>query len=244
MLAGCREAILHDLSEREANRVLTALDDVRLGGRKERQPDGRWAISVRSQDQLQALAAVEQTPGIRERAVLQEEGASLLSPREYQRFSLERRLSRELEETLITLRGVVEARVHLNLPLVEAGFARAMSRAPVSAGVVLVVDPSAHIEREMVEKVVAGASGVTPAAVSVLLVQAPRRAISPDPSHTTQPVRPSPEERVAPAALLLALLFSAGVVLRRCWFVRALDQSAQDEQIVSDVRGHEAAGTG
>jgi type III secretory pathway lipoprotein EscJ len=55
VLAGCREPILHDLAESEANRLISRLSQIDVASEKVIQADGRWSLAVGHSDTVKAL---------------------------------------------------------------------------------------------------------------------------------------------------------------------------------------------
>ena len=56
VLAGCREQVVHNLTEVDANRYVTRLHDADIKAEKGVQPDGMWSLEV---DADQAVAAIK-----------------------------------------------------------------------------------------------------------------------------------------------------------------------------------------
>ena len=167
--SACREQIVHDLAEPEANRLLTSLHEEGIAALKTRQSDGKWTLAVPHDDVLPAIKYLEDTRRLRAKFVPAIEKKGVLSSREDQRFRFERELSREIEYTLMTIEGVLEARVHLNLPLQDSFLGTALGpTSKGSASVLLVVAEKFTIPNAEIEKLVAGASGVQANAVNVL----------------------------------------------------------------------------
>ena len=112
-VSACQEQIVHNLSESEANRFLTKLQEIRIDAEKIRQPDSRWAIAVERSNAMAAVKYLDQARLFREESSLHEKSA-LISSREDQRFQYERAMSREIENTLLSLEGVLEiGRAHV-----------------------------------------------------------------------------------------------------------------------------------
>ena len=86
--------------------------------------------------------------------------SSLYANRDDQRFLFERKLSAEIEATLVTVSGILEARVHLNLPPIDPLFGKEIGGRQGSASVLLVIQPEAAVERDAIAALVAGAAGI------------------------------------------------------------------------------------
>ena len=167
--SGCQEQIVHDLSEKEANKVVRHLSESGMRVDKVAQPDGRWAIAVPRGDVTRALGYLDSRRILAVRDSKNVGGAkgSLIPSREEQRFRYERSISGSLEESLAAMPGVLEARVHLNLPDEDPLFG---SRGPAkgSGSVLLVVDDRFSTNDGEISSLVGGAAGIPIDAVRVL----------------------------------------------------------------------------
>ncbi len=120
LLAACgRGELYSDLSEEHANEMLVVLDQSNISGSKSELGEGRFAISVDSDDFADAIAALNAQGYPRDDFdslgdVFEKEGfvSSPLSERARLMYGL----SQELSRTLTALDGVVIARVHLAIP--------------------------------------------------------------------------------------------------------------------------------
>lgn len=171
-LAACQEQIVHDLSEREANSVVSQLSMARLDARKVQQPDGRWAISVDQDEMLQALSYIETRRVLTSRDAKSVSNKGVMIPsREEQWFRYERSVAVSIEESLSALPGVLDARVHVNLPDDDPLFGDS-ARKGGSGSVLLVVDKSFTAADAEVGALVGGAAGLPRDAVRVLRSEA------------------------------------------------------------------------
>lgn len=167
-LSACQEQIIHDLSEREANKIISHLSLANLDADKVLQPDGRWAIAVSRDSMIAALTYLDtqRVLSTRDAKPLQGKG-SMIPSREEQWFRYERSVALSIEESLAALPGVLEARVHLNLPEEDPLFGTAR-RASGSGSVLLVVDERFEAQDEEVSALVGGAAGLSKDVVRVL----------------------------------------------------------------------------
>ena len=141
MLAGCREPILHDLAESEANRLISRLSQIDVASEKVIQADGRWSLAVGHSDTVKALTFID---GSRILARRPEGGgvvpnSGFLPSREENWLRYQRALAASVEGTLGSMPGVIEARVHLNLEQSDPILGR-RERTPGSGSVLLLVD--------------------------------------------------------------------------------------------------------
>lgn len=168
ILSGCSEEIIHGLSEAEANKILTGLHAASITAEKVKEPDGFWAISVTKEESLEALKVLSESRLLPESGPDTPSSSGVLSSREDQKFRLERSISRELEGTLRNIPGVLESRVHLNLPPTDPLFGRTISDDKGSAAVLLVLN-ELTLGREEVVALVSGASGIEKTQISVVM---------------------------------------------------------------------------
>ncbi|MCB0335521.1 MAG: hypothetical protein KDD62_04425 [Bdellovibrionales bacterium] len=170
VLAACNEPIAHNLTENQANTILSGLVKIGIKAEKSRQPDGNWSIAVTKTDVIRAITYMNESRLIRSHRPIPEKESSLVASREDQRFYYERSLSREIEYTLTSIEGVLDARVHLNLPARDPLFGQKVDRADSgSASVLMVVNNKFAFEHSELGKLVAGASGIDPQHISVLV---------------------------------------------------------------------------
>lgn len=166
VIAGCDEQIVHDLSESDANRVVSRLNAADVGAHKVQQSDGRWAVSVEKESIIPALSFLESNRVLISRPP---GGAKsgIVPSREEQWFRYERAMAQSIEESLGALGGVLEARVHLNLPETDPLFGT-RKESVGSGSVLLLVDARYSAESGEVASLVAGAAGIPVGQVTVL----------------------------------------------------------------------------
>jgi len=166
LVAGCDEQIVHDLSEADANRVMSRLHAADVGATKVQQSDGRWAVSVGKDSIVPALSLLESNRVLISRPTGVAK-SGIVPSREEQWFRYERAMAQSIEESLGALGGVLEARVHLNLPETDPLFG---TRKEVvgSGSVLLLTDARYSAESGEVAALVAGAAGIPVGQVTVL----------------------------------------------------------------------------
>ena len=213
--SACDEQIVHDLSEREANKVISQLHDARVSASKVPQADGRWAIAVSNGDMFSALSLLENQrvlPAPAGRSLATGKGG-LISSREEQLFHYERAVAQSIEESLTALPGVLEARVHLNLPPEDPLFGKSRSVSGTGS-VLLVVDDRCNASDEEVSGVVSGAAGLAPSSVKVLRSKALTKVQTsvPTPLSIAAP-KPEANARTLPPVTTLAYVALGGVAI-------------------------------
>lgn len=166
----CKETVLHNLDERQANQIKVSL--ARAGIVSQKVFDGTaWAIQVDADKETKALATLEENRLLKrnlEESV--EPSRSFIPSREERARGVERQLSIQLEQTLERLPYVLEARVHLSLAMPNPVEFEEKANAG-TASILLIVTP-ATIEQpfeEKIKKLVAGASGVDVNRVTVVV---------------------------------------------------------------------------
>lgn len=168
LFAGCREQVVHDLSEARANMILSRLTGAGMSGEKVRDAAGKWAISVPEYASASTIQFLERARLLTSRTGAgAPDRAGLLMSRHEQRMVHERRLSSEIETTLASLPGILDARVHLNLPFDEPFGPKQQRKS--SASVLLVADAITNRPVDHIAALVAGASGINPRDVEVLI---------------------------------------------------------------------------
>lgn len=169
-ISACREQILHDLTELDANKLLSRLSHGGVSAQKIKQADGRWGIEVESSESMQALNFLNAARALKSNQEQVSKKSDLLSSREEQRFAFERSISAELERTMVSLAGVLEARVHLNLPASDPIFGQVLKPASDGSASVLVVSTAGFQNNiEQIQRLVSGAAGIAPEKVAVIV---------------------------------------------------------------------------
>ncbi len=168
-LTGCKEQIIHNLEEVDANRIVTALHSGGIEAEKKSQADGRWAIAVDDENSMSALQLLDDKRTIRAPIKASTIKGSMISSREAQKFEYERGLSQEIENTLRTLEGILEARVHLNLPTPDPLLGKDKDKQNGTGSVLVVARQNLVIDKLEIAKLVSGASGINSDRISVLI---------------------------------------------------------------------------
>ncbi len=158
LLGGCSDVDLYaNLSEREANQMMTLLHQGRIDVTKEAQPDGMFLLKV-AKDDMDTATAVLQNHGLPRESrknceqMYEKSGGLIRSPTE-ERARLECNKRMTVEDTLSQMENVITARVELSLPAQDP-----LRELPVksSAGVLLKIRYDAEIyDRMNIKKLVA-----------------------------------------------------------------------------------------
>lgn len=169
LFASCKEALLHDLTEVEANRYIGILHAENIEADKEVQSDLKWTLNVEKKDFIKAISLLDSKRLLKEKTSLKKEGSGLLGSNQEKDFFHERALSAELEKTLLTLNGVYEARVHLNLQKDDILNLKTDEEKQESAGVLMVVSDQEKFDEDKIKAIIAGASGINKENVSIVI---------------------------------------------------------------------------
>jgi type III secretion protein J len=183
VLASCAVEIVHDLEEPEANQLLASLQQHGIPAEKSRSVQGStasYSLRVPSGQASKAWRVMrEQNLPRPKRLGLGEVFAkpSLVPTATQERALLHHALGEEIAKTLQSVEGVVEARVHLVLPVRDPlAPGDAPRPAPRASALVRATAP-APIAREEVQRLVAGAvDGLKPEDVTVVIVTGARPA--------------------------------------------------------------------
>lgn len=163
LLTSCKEEILHELSEAQANQVWITLEKKQIDVQKKKSVNG-WEISV---DQTQAVRALQllqaqKLPhGLwREKDL---ETSSIIPSKEERQLNREKQLARSIEGSLLSMPGVGDAHVHLVIPFGE-------SQSKSTASVLVVAEHPNVIQPQQLRDLVAGATSIQKEFVAVAVV--------------------------------------------------------------------------
>lgn len=206
VLCGCKEKILSGVSDSDAGKI--ALKLAERGIVSERVKSGGEGFDIKV-DASRAEEALRMISAERLLRIPEQEIALNLSPmstREEQVFAIERAQSRQIEKTLMRLRGVVDARVHLNKAQAESLVSMGESNQPQeSASALIVVEADAAVDKGEVASLISGSSGISVERVAVV--------VAPTEPHTDR--GPSTGEiKEAPTKLKAGLTsWGAGIII-------------------------------
>jgi type III secretion protein J len=175
---GCNVTVAAGLEENDANRIALALEGSNVDAQKEADPnvEGKFKIAVAKDDVPQALAAMraEELPRPRPAGVLDAmDKGSLVPSQAAEHAQLVAGTAGDLERTLLSIDGVLGARVHLNLPANDPLRDAPPSKATAS---VLVEHRGATppLAPEAVQRLIAGGvGGLASQDVAVVMVSRP-----------------------------------------------------------------------
>lgn len=183
---GCSVPIVAGLEDGDASRVVVALEQSGVASEKDRDPDkeGTYRVLVARDDASTALSVLADD-GLPPRAapgVLDALGkGSLVPSRTAEQARFVTGTGDELERSLLSLDGVVSARVHLGVPAHDP---LAFDDKPPTATASVLIrhrGPTPPIAPGEVQRLVAGAiPGLAPDQVSVVMVPAPPRGRPPE----------------------------------------------------------------
>lgn len=160
-LIGCKVEIVHNLTESEANKILSELNYKGIRASKEPEGDSKWQILVEEEDNFSAIAIINQTGFGLKKTVKKLSKSIIQTESEANDYRLEL-LAQSLEESLGTLSGVLVASVHLNMPL---------SSNLHSASVLLIVKEPQSINQKIIQDLIIGATGLKRQEINILINQ-------------------------------------------------------------------------
>lgn len=235
--SGCDSVVRGGLSEAQANQVLVALDQAAISGRKQNEPaagDPRYRVEVPSAELTAALRVLQERnlpvaePPSSDQ-LLQPSGL-IATPGE-ERARLAAATGNELARSLSHFAGVVDARVHVSLPVAL----HALDAPPETArAAVLLVRAHAApaIDEHAVRTLVAAAvNGLARDAIAIVQTEAPPQA--PVLAATARIGPFSVRRESAPllrAVLALALLLDIAMAIALIWTVRRKRTAVSAEQ--------------
>ncbi len=215
LLACRRHELVHDLSEAQANELQAGLFDIDIESEKVQEDEGTWMISIAREDLKEAVALLNRSSLAKVSSIGSRESSSgLFSSKESREFRLERSTSGAIEDTLLTLDSVQEARVHLNIS--RANSLIRQSKVKGSASVLLVVASDSELESDRVAKLVAGAAGIAPEFVTVWITEAQHR------KELSSPNSFDPLVEAAPSRTSSDALIEKVLVSRNLWVVSSV----------------------
>jgi type III secretion protein J len=175
LLAGCAVPVAGGLDDGEANRIFVALDRASIDATKEADGanEGKWRVTVARDDLPRALSVLreEELPRRAPAGVADALGKGSLVPSEAaEHAQIVAGMAGELERSLEGIEGVLEARVHLDVPAPSP-----LRDAPAVRGTagVLIEHRGATppVSADAVQRLVAGGvAGLVPDDVVVVMV--------------------------------------------------------------------------
>ena len=178
-LAGCKVELYSGLSETDANEVVAALGDARIDAAKQHVDGADWQVQV-DEDRVAAALDLLRAQGLPQQRyasmgdMFQKQGLVSTPAEERMRYVFA--VSQELSQTLRSIDGVVEARVHVVIPQDDPLSDKVR---PSSAAVFIKHRPDVDLRllAPAVKDLVAHSiEGLTPDQVSLSLFAAPRAA--------------------------------------------------------------------
>jgi len=167
-LIGCRDELVHNLSENEASRIMASLHGQKIAAQKIKEATGKWSVTVESSRLIEAMQHLDSVRLLKTEVPPQQKSGILGAPEQLQ-FEYERNVSREVESTLLSLRGVFEARVHFNLPKRDPWSPHKEEGERGSGSVLLLVSDTFSVNAQEIARLVGSAVGIDANAVTVLV---------------------------------------------------------------------------
>ena len=166
---GCREDILHDLSEHQANMLRSQLSQIEIEGVKQQQTDGGWRLSVRSSQALSALHYLQQQRLLPKSERVPQRSRGILVSSAEREFELERAQGAEVAKTLARIEGIVDARVHIKRERRSRLLRATSDLKQGSASVLIVVNDQFRLAKQHIANLVAAAINLQASSVTVVV---------------------------------------------------------------------------
>lgn len=221
LLPACSVEIQHQLTEKEANEILVVLERRGIATQKVKEEGGReptWAIAVSKANAAAAAMLLRENELPRPRSPGFEifNRGSLIPTATEERAMFLQALAGELSRTLSSVEGVLDARVHVNIPQNDDLSDRSVRPEP-TASVLLkyrvlpdAAKKGAPISEEQVQALVSRAvQDLKPTSVSVVMT--PAAVPSPEQAAQTAEVDVLPGVRIAAESLGAFRLYLAGM---------------------------------
>ncbi len=169
LFASCQERIIHNLTELDANRIITKLHQAKIKSNKEKQADGFWSIAVAESKVIEAIQLIEDYRFFKKPEPA-EQKSKLLSSEQEQKLIYERALSQQLETTLQSLSGVLEVHVLFNINKDQDLWKKVnLSKKNSTAGVLLIVNQQFVLTSDELKQLVSGASGINQEQINIVI---------------------------------------------------------------------------
>ncbi len=181
-LGGCATPVASAIDEAEANRIVLALDHAGIGSTKDSDPtsEGHFRVSVAPSDVASALHALraEELPRAKPLGVLDAVGKGSLVPSpSAEQAQISVAIAGELERSLSGIDGVLQSRVHLQIPASEPFSDSTQREKPTASVLIEHRGATPPLGEGAVARIVAGAvTNLAPANVAVVFVSRPTQA--------------------------------------------------------------------
>lgn len=166
LLCSCREKIVSSVGELKANKIIIALHKYDIAAKKIKEGT-TWSIEVSKNDSTRALQILALSRFLTSEPEPETSSGFVQTKKELNHF-LERKLARSIEQTLIRMPHVMEARVHIN-NYTKSEYEKKDEKQ--TASVLIVVDKEDSIKEDNIKNIVSGASGLARASVMVVAVK-------------------------------------------------------------------------
>lgn len=162
-LLGCKETILHDLNEREANKIRLTLGDFGIAVDKLKSASN-WDIEVERGEAKNALKILEYLR-LPKYSKVAGSSSSFISSKQERDIIWEKQLTFDIENTLSEIPGVIDSRVHIVFDHASpTGAAKG-----VSGSILLFTLNGATVNLNQVKELVAGAAAISKENLAILL---------------------------------------------------------------------------
>ena len=174
LFTSCKEVIMHNLDEAQANKVSIILHEYNITAEKVKSGNS-WDIQVDTEQAFSALQILDKNRFLKRlSSKTKEHKGGLMVSREERQRQLEREQAFNLEETLEAVPEILEARIHFyfNQPNDFDSISKPPQR---TASVLLVIGSSKKSEnkpeaiKELAIKIISGATGIKESEISLVV---------------------------------------------------------------------------
>jgi type III secretory pathway lipoprotein EscJ len=167
---GCKEyELIHNLSEVQANDLQAELLESDIDSYKTKEEDNKWMLSVDSSYRKRSIKVLASSPIVKSLNLLGiEANTNIFQSKEDRKLQIEKGIALSLQDTLLRMSWVKDARVHLKLDEVVDLLDENKKG---TASVLIVTSDSTKLTKENLASLIAKASGIDNENVAVWIVQ-------------------------------------------------------------------------
>lgn len=164
---GCQEALIKGLAENRAQKMFLTLLQYGIDAQRVIEKEGTWTLQVDSQEVPAAYQILKQNFLLETNTNTKDPKLNLLAATDERIRYQQRQLEEELEDTLSSIPGILDARVHI-----APEYHNQTKRKRSSASIVLFIRQELSIEPSQIKKLVSGATSLNPKQVRVIYSKA------------------------------------------------------------------------
>jgi type III secretion protein J len=164
---GCQEALIKGLAENRAQKMFLTLLHYGIDAKRVIEKEGTWTLKVDSQEVPTAYQILKQNFLLEAKTNINDPKLNLLAATDERIRYQQRQLEAELEDTLSSIPGVLDARVHI-----APEYKKQTEQQRSSASIVLFIKQEFNVGTNQIKKLVSGATSLNPKQVRVIYSRA------------------------------------------------------------------------